>query len=90
MTCEQRITHARPCGSVLAGVELPAIEARLPRDLADAAVDASEREDLDDLPKSSEHRAARLRAGSLALIGLAVQQKSLFSTNPARAPASTW
>jgi hypothetical protein len=50
------------------------VEVRLPRELADAAAAAWDRDDLDEAPETTGQRVARERAGSLALIGLAVQE----------------
>jgi len=63
-------------GAVLAKAHLPDITVRLPSALARAAVKAWERDDEGDLdPESFEQRALRHRAGALALIGLAVQER---------------
>jgi hypothetical protein len=62
-------------GHALDRVELPAVEVRLPRDLADAAAAAWDRDDLGEIPETPEQRVTRHRAGSLALIGLAVKER---------------
>ncbi len=64
-------------GAVLLGQSLPQVEVRLPRRLAEQAVAAWERDDgegpLD--PETSEQGALRLRAATLALIGLSVTER---------------
>lgn len=62
-------------GRTLVKVPLPDVEVRLSRELADAAVAAWEREDLEDSLETPEQRTLRHRAGSFALIGLAVQER---------------
>lgn len=61
-------------GRLLVKVPLPDVEVRLPRELAEAAVAAWERDDFDDSPETPEQRVARHRAGSFALIGVAVKE----------------
>jgi hypothetical protein len=61
-------------GEILEGVELPDVEVRLPRELADAAVAAWDRDDLQDVAETPEQLRLRHRAGTLALIGLAVKE----------------
>ena len=64
-------------GGVLAPQETE-VEVRLPRDLADAAVRAWQRTDDDatDLEvETCEQRVVRLRAGALALIGAALEDR---------------
>jgi hypothetical protein len=80
-TNEQRVwreeAHAlAQIGAVLAQADLPTITVRLPAELARAAVAAWEREDEGELEAESfEQRVIRHRAGSFALIGLAVQER---------------
>jgi hypothetical protein len=61
-------------GQLLVHADMPTIEVRLPRGLAEAAVAAWEREDdvgsLTD--ETCEERISRRRAGALALIGLSI------------------
>ena len=64
-------------GRALADVALPAVQVRLPRELADQAVAAWERDDddaglLDEFPELREYRHG---AAVLALIGLAVRDR---------------
>jgi len=62
-------------GEVLLSAELPPIEVRLPRDLAEAAVAAWERdgdESAGPIDETFEQRVVRSRAASLALIGLTI------------------
>ena len=63
-------------GAVLAHAELPGVTVRLPSALARAAVAAWERDDEGEPDAESyEQRVLRHRAGALALIGLAVQER---------------
>jgi hypothetical protein len=64
-------------GALLARLQLPEVDVRLPGELARAAVAAWERDDLDDSPgrETPEQRLKRHRAGSLALIGLAIKER---------------
>lgn len=63
-------------GAVLSRAELPKVTVRIPSTLADAAVAAWRRDDEDELnPESYEQRVLRHRAGALALIGLAVEER---------------
>jgi hypothetical protein len=61
-------------GSALFHGELPKVEVRLPRALAEKAVAAWERDDDDGPPdpEDFEQRAQRHRAATLALIGLSI------------------
>jgi hypothetical protein len=62
-------------GAVWSRVELPDVEVHLPRALAEAAVAAWNRDDLETVEAETVgERLARHRAGSLALIGLAVTE----------------
>lgn len=61
-------------GQLLTPVQLPDVEVRLPRKLADAAAAAWDRDDLEDVEETLEQRQLRHRAGTLALVGLAVQE----------------
>jgi hypothetical protein len=62
-------------GALLAETELPKVTVRLSSALARAAVEAWRREDEDEPDKeSAEQRVARRRAGTLALIGLALEE----------------
>jgi len=53
------------------------VEVRMPRELADAAVAAWQRDDSETKPKeeSAEQLSSRLRAASLALIGCSVEER---------------
>ena len=63
-------------GSVLARRALPEIEVRLPKDLARAAVQAWEWDDSGESePETPDQEIERHRAGTLALIGLAVSER---------------
>jgi hypothetical protein len=64
-------------GAMWSRIDLPRIEVRLPRDLADRAVTAWERDDNEGPvePETHEQRTLRHRAGSLGLIGLAIQER---------------
>jgi hypothetical protein len=65
-------------GALLVRAEMPKIEVRLPRTLAEAAVAAWEREDddgADSGEESCEQRVVRHRAAALALIGLSVTER---------------
>jgi hypothetical protein len=63
-------------GAVLAGADLPMVTVRLPSALAEAALAAWQRDDDEELdPESYEQRVVRHRAGALALIGLAVEER---------------
>jgi len=63
-------------GSVLARTDLPLVTVRIPATLARAAIAAWRREDEGELgPESCEERVQRHRAGTLALIGLALEQR---------------
>lgn len=60
-------------GAVFRAAELPGIQVRIPRALADAAVRAWERDDVDELgAETGAQREIRHRAGMLALIGLRI------------------
>jgi hypothetical protein len=60
-------------GGVLAHTDLPRIEVRLPRRLAERAVAAWERDDSEGVdPETFEQRVERHRAGTLGLIGLSI------------------
>ncbi|HEY4460782.1 MAG TPA: hypothetical protein VGN81_41160 [Pseudonocardiaceae bacterium] len=62
-------------GAVFRAADLPGVEVRLPRSLADAAVSAWERNDADPVDgETHTQRQARHRAGILALIGLCVSE----------------
>ena len=64
-------------GQVLAGAEMPQIEVRLPRDVAEAAVAAWKRDDDESAGPTFEtfdQRVVRSRAASLSLIGLAISE----------------
>lgn len=74
----KRAEEARSLGQIgrlLQRVALPDVEVRFHRALAEAAIRAWERDDLDDVPETAEQRLARERAGSLALIGLAIKER---------------
>lgn len=60
-------------GEVLAHADLPTIEVRLPRRLAEQAVAAWERDDNEGAdPETFEQRVERHRAGTLGLMGLSI------------------
>jgi hypothetical protein len=67
-------------GAVLRAANLPLISVELPRELADRAVAAWERDDFGGRlePESHAQQADRHRAGTLALIGLAVAERGHF------------
>lgn len=73
-----RLTEARTLaelGAVFREADLPGIEVRLPRALADAAVQAWERDDADPVDgETTAEGATRHRAGILALIGLCISE----------------
>jgi len=63
-------------GALLARLQLPEVDVHLPGDPARAAVAAWERDDLGDSgPETPEQHLQRHRAGSLALIGLAIKER---------------
>jgi hypothetical protein len=64
-------------GAVLRAAGLPEVEVRLPADLARRAVQAWERDDTVPLvdPEPIGDRRTRHLAGTLALIGLAIQER---------------
>jgi len=63
-------------GALLARTDLPRVTVRLPAVLARAAVAAWQRDDEGEPdPESYEQRVVRHRAGALALIGLAVEER---------------
>lgn len=64
-------------GHRLANVSLPEVIVRLPSALAEQAVDAWDRDDGGDLlgPEDAAARLERVRAGTLALIGVAVRER---------------
>ena len=65
-------------GAVLRTADLPEVEVRLPRELADRAVRAWERRDEGELgDETGAQREIRHRAGTLALIGLLISEYSL-------------
>jgi hypothetical protein len=64
-------------GAVLHTADLPDVEVRLPRELADRAVRAWERRDEGQLgTETGAERDTRHRAGTLALIGLLISEYS--------------
>jgi hypothetical protein len=63
-------------GAVFRTAELPGIEVRVPRALAERAVRAWERDDVGELGvETVAQREIRHRAGMLALIGLTISQQ---------------
>jgi hypothetical protein len=63
-------------GAVFRAANLPGTEMRVPRELAERAVRAWERDDVDELhPETAEEREIRHRAGMLALIGLTITER---------------
>jgi hypothetical protein len=61
-------------GAMLAGTDLPRIEIRLPRTLAERAVAAWQRDEDGSAPReTAEQRSARHKAAALALIGLSIE-----------------
>lgn len=89
-------------GEVLVHADMPKVEVRLPRELADAAVEAWERDDdVSDTGREEtcEERVARSRAASLSLIGLSITERGrwdgdemvvtlspVFTATPSRQP----
>jgi hypothetical protein len=62
-------------GAILARADMPRITVTLPAPLAQAALEAWQRDDEGEPdPESREQRAIRHRAATLALIGLAVEE----------------
>jgi hypothetical protein len=72
---EARVLHE--VGAVILDQSLPQVEVRLPRRLAEQAVEAWERDDgegpLD--PETHEQASQRQCAGTLALIGLSITER---------------
>jgi hypothetical protein len=72
-------------GKHLTAAELPRVEVRIPRALAEKAIAAWEREDdqgpLD--PENSEQRVQRHRAATLALIGLSIANEGRWEGDEA-------
>ena len=70
-------------GWALANSELPRVEVRLPRRLAEAAVAAWKRDDNDGPldPETVEQRIQRHRAATLALIGLSIVNGGRWETD---------
>lgn len=69
-------------GQLLARAELPRVEVRLPRELAEAAAAAWEREGDESagpLDETCEQRLARRRAAALSLIGLAIKERGRWN-----------
>ena len=69
-------------GQVFLGAEMPQIEVRLPRDVAEAAVAAWERNDdesVGPINETFEQRVVRSRAASLSLIGLAISERGRWT-----------
>ena len=69
-------------GQVLLGAEMPQIEVRLTRDVAEAAVSACERdydESAGPINETFEQRVIRSRAASLSLIGLAISERGRWT-----------
>ncbi len=69
-------------GQQLLGAEMPQIEVRLPRDVAEAAVAAWERDDDESagpISETFEQRVVRSRAASLSLIGLAISERGRWT-----------
>lgn len=65
-------------GQLFLGAEMPQIEVRLPRDAAEAAVAAWERDDDENagpIGETFKQRVVRSRAASLSLIGLAMSER---------------
>lgn len=64
-------------GSILASASLPQVEVRLPRELAEQAIAAWEREHNEDSldPETYEQRTQRHRAATLSLIGLTITER---------------
>lgn len=82
---EYRASEARALadiGTLLAEVHLPDVEVRLPGNLAEAAIAAWDRDDLDSASvETVDQRLERHRAGSLALIGLAINERGRWEQN---------
>lgn len=69
-------------GQVFLGQEIPRIEVRLPRDVAEAAVAAWEFDDDESTgptEETFEQRVVRSRAASLSLIGLAINERGRWT-----------
>jgi hypothetical protein len=69
-------------GQVLVGTEMPRIDVRLPRDVAEAAVAAWERDDDEStgpIIETFEQRVVRSRAATLSLIGLAISERGRWT-----------
>jgi hypothetical protein len=67
-------TALREIGTILAAADLPRIEIRLPRRLAERAVAAWQRDEYGSAPtETAEQRSARHKAAALALIGLSIE-----------------
>ncbi len=68
---------------MLAKADLPRVEVRLPRELAEKAVAAWEREGDEGLlaPETFEQRVHRHRAGTLGLIGLSICERGRWDGN---------
>lgn len=69
-------------GSELAGQDLPIVDVRISASIAATAVAAWERDDEGPVPSEDfEQRTMRRRAGSLALIGLAVSERGRWEAD---------
>ena len=78
---DEAVTLGR-IGEVLVRADMPKVEVRLPRELAEAAVEAWERDDdvSDTGPaETCEERVARSRAASLSLIGLSITERGRWN-----------
>jgi hypothetical protein len=81
-TADQRIYRREArllgeLGALLVGVELPRVEVRVPREIAEQAVAAWERDDDTGPlgPETFEQRVQRSRAASFSLIGLSIAER---------------
>jgi hypothetical protein len=70
-------------GAVLVKAQLPRTEVRIPRPLAQAAMEAWERDDGEGEPgaETTEQRLLRHRAGYLGLLGLAISERGRVDGN---------
>lgn len=82
MLYREEATVLGKIGQMLVGAEMPQIEVRLPRDVAQAAVAAWERDGDESAGPSDEtyeQYVVRSRAASLALIGLAIAERGRWT-----------
>jgi hypothetical protein len=79
--CRREAELLGEVGAVLAEADLPNIEIRLPRALAEAALAAWQREydEGPPAPETYEQRVLRHRAATLSLIGLSIESVGRWS-----------